>query len=228
MNRDDVAEKHYKTRKWNACWIWKNDASEEKNSYSYFRKTFAAKKTEYSHKLYITAENYYKVYINGALVGRGPVLSQPYYKYYDVYSLDNYLNDGANCIAITVCHTGITGTDRAGILAEIQRSDGQTVLSSDKSWKFQAADAWKSDTYVAKSDKATPFQEIYDARKEPLGWKDTDFDDSCWEYARELINDWKFPFRFCGNPSSYPIVRDAMDFSSGKGYSFHAGKRYFR
>ena len=83
----NVSEINHKTRHWNAYWIWENGHKKEENSYYYFRKTFHMDSVSGIYKLYITAETFYKVYINGKYIGTGPVFSQPYFKYYDVYQI---------------------------------------------------------------------------------------------------------------------------------------------
>ena len=57
--------------------------------------------------------------------------------------------------------------------------DGRLKASSDKTWKVKPAKAWDRD--IPRMSIQLGFNEVYDAREEPIGWTETGFDDSGWE-----------------------------------------------
>ena len=61
------------------------------------------------------------------------------------------------------------------------RTGQELTVITDTSWKIQQAKAWKQ--AVPRANFSLGFVEIYDARQEPAGWKEVDFDDSQWGTA---------------------------------------------
>ncbi len=174
------------TRTWNAKWIWGNFPGHEKNVYCYFRKTFDLKTALNDAVLFIAADTRYQLFINGTWVGRGAPQSQPFYQYFDKRDVSDLLKKGENTVSVIVNYVGNLPDTQAGLLCEIV-SDGDTLLTTDGSWKSQRAYAWEQNTHCFGSNKTTPYQEFFDARKAPAGWTETGFDDSAWDNA-SVIN----------------------------------------
>jgi hypothetical protein len=176
-----------RSRRWHARWIWLPGDGCSGNTYGYFRKEFTLENPPRNLRLAITADTYYRLFINGRLMGQGPPLSQPFFKYYDERDVDEYLRPGDNCIAVIVYHVGsfredVEGT-RGGLLAELVDGNGRTVVVTDSDWHCLRATAWRQNTFLFRMNYAFPYQEVYDARREPLGWKEIGFDDSTWPYS---------------------------------------------
>ena len=172
-----------KNRKWNARWIWSDVSENEKNVFYYFRKTFDLKSTSKNYKLFISADTRYQLFINGKLIGRGVPQSQPFYQYYDEYNLDDKLIKGENCIAVVVYHLGTLPDTRGGLLLEITGPEDETVVKTDATWRVKKSPAWQQNTYSYLPNRVTPFQEFFDARLEPLNWKEISFDNYCWLHS---------------------------------------------
>ena len=60
---------------WTADYIW--DGTTNENNFAYFRKSFDITKAVKRAKVYVSANNEYKLYFNGEYVGRGPARSSP-------------------------------------------------------------------------------------------------------------------------------------------------------
>jgi alpha-L-rhamnosidase len=58
--------------------------------------------------------------------------------------------------------------------------------TSDATWLTRQAEAWESDTRFVHFNQVTPYQEFFDARKEPPGWREAGFDDNRWPTATVL------------------------------------------
>ncbi|MFN2352484.1 MAG: family 78 glycoside hydrolase catalytic domain [Kiritimatiellia bacterium] len=168
-------------RRWAAKWIWHPDARPgEQNVYYYFRKTFDLPTKGDSLRMFIAADTRYRLYVNGRFVGRGAPQSQTHLQYYDTYDVGEYLQAGVNCLAVLVYHLGTVEKARGGLLAELVDADARTVEATNESWNVRRAEAWEQDTHCVFSNKMTPFQEVYDARKALDGWQAPGFDDRGW------------------------------------------------
>jgi hypothetical protein len=171
---------HAGKRKWNAKWIWADGWTHETNVYYYFRKTFSLETAPEGCRLFLTADTRYQLFINGAFVGRGVPQSQPFYQYYDTYDLSDYLQKGENCIAAVVNYVGNLPDTRGGFLLELEDAGHQALVCSDATWRVIPARAWNPNTHYVAMNMATPYQEFFDAREEPVSWRELDFDDSAW------------------------------------------------
>ena|GEM_PF-222589 len=178
-----------------AQWIWCAGEEVPKNFYLYCRKTFTLKENVASATIHATADSRYKLYVNGTFVGRGPARADQRWQYYDSYDVASHLRAGENVIAAMVHQYGVPTHSytlgRGGFL--LQGEAGGQILDTGRSWKVLPSPAWQRPT--PRISPAIMWMEVYDARKEPAGWKRAGFDDSGWSPARELgrppVNPWK-------------------------------------
>ncbi|WP_248910472.1 family 78 glycoside hydrolase catalytic domain [Halocatena marina] len=178
MRLDTVAADIPTNRDWNAHWIWTGDDPRPNNAYYYVRTEFELDELS-DLTLYVTADTRYKLFVNGERVGEGPMQSQPFYKYYDTYDLDEFLDSGRNCVAAVINYSGTMEDTRGGFLAELANG-GDERLVTDESWRITEADAWERDTFETSFNLETTHQEHYDARQAPDGWTEVGFDDGDW------------------------------------------------
>lgn len=180
-----LAEFH-PSRPWNAHWVWAAGDGREKNAYYYFRRDVHLDQVPQDARIFITADTRYLLFINGRRVGRGAPQSKPFYHYYDEYPVGEFLQAGANCIAVICCHLGTLLDTRGGMLAELVDGEGRTLAATDESWRVEPADAWQRNTFCLTGNRMTPFQEFFDARSVPTGWDQAGFDDVRWAPATVL------------------------------------------
>ncbi len=169
-------------RHWRGRWIWGGGPGNETNSYWHFRKEFDLDAAPAAAELRIVADTRYKLFVNGEQAAFGPALSQPYFTYYDTHDIAAHLKPGRNCIAVLVYHIGHFQDARGGLLVELD-ADGEPLLQSDPSWKAVRSNAWMPNTYCFRMNRVTPYQEVYDSRREPGGWTEAGFDDAKWPNA---------------------------------------------
>ncbi len=181
--------------KWKAYWIWGGISPVQPDTYMYFRKQFDLKDSSVRAYCCVTADTEYKIFLNGRMIGHGPVMTEPRWKSYDVYDIRENLNPGENIICAIVYHYGngldgheaLTAYDsQGGFLCQIDCFDDRENLVSvisNASWIYNEYTAWnKSDR---KFDR-TSYCEDYNANKEPLGWMERDFDSRQWRSALEI------------------------------------------
>jgi alpha-L-rhamnosidase len=173
-------------KKWVAKWIWCDGEPVPQNFYLYCRKLFTLNGEVAEGSVDVAADSRYKLFVNGKFVGRGPARSDQHWQYYDTYDLRPFLQRGENVVSAIVHQYGAPSHSytlgRGGFLlqGELRESSGRSVrLDSDESWRVLPAPTW--DRESSRICVAVMWQEIYDARKEPVGWQRPRFDDSSWQ-----------------------------------------------
>lgn len=161
------------------------DCTEHRNRHILFRKKFTLDKLGEA-KMYITADDYYKLYINGKFAAQGPAPSYHFEYNYNVIDVTEYLKKGENTVAVHTLYQGLinrvwqSGDLRHGLICDLT-VDGAAVMSSDESFKTMPHDGFREMHTVG---YATQFMEEYDARAAAVGFEMPDYDDSSWSQAR--------------------------------------------
>jgi len=139
----------------------------------------------------ISADDYYKLYVNGHFVTMGPASAYPWAYYYNEVDISEYIVDGVNTIAVHtyyqgyINHAWISADLRAGFWCSLE-SDGKELLVSDESWRWADHTAY---TEHGKIGYDTIVAECYDSSAPEVGFESPDFDDSAWGYAAIRKND---------------------------------------
>ena len=96
---------------WQGIWIWKSKDIKV-NSFSYFRKEVEVPDGFSLAKVFVSAHNHFKLFINGNRVGGdlSPALTNPVTsKYYLTYDVTNLIQAGRNAICAVVHYIGEMG-----------------------------------------------------------------------------------------------------------------------
>lgn len=156
------------------------------NSHILFRKKFNLEQTSKNAKLYISADDYYKLYINGSFVAQGPAPAYHHCYNYNVIDVSAYLCRGENLIAVHSYYQGLinrvwqSGDFRHGVILDLV-IDEEILLCSDQSFLTHRHSGFEAMGTVGYD---TQFMERYDSRSAEVGFEAPDFDDSNWENAR--------------------------------------------
>ena len=156
------------------------------NKHILFRKKFQTEKFARA-LLRISADDYYKLYVNGRFVTQGVAPCYSFRQYYNEIDLTGYLQEGENLIAVHTYYFGVpnrvcvSGDLQHGVIFDLYLDD-KLALCTDE--EFQCAE---HDGYVgALSNKhKTQFMETYDSRSSFVGFEKISYDDSGWEKAKE-------------------------------------------
>ena len=148
----------------------------------YARRAFRLSANVQSAELLISADDMYKLYINGEYVAQGPAPGYPGRYYVNRIDVLKYLRAGDNVLALDVYYQGlinrvwVSGDLRQGFICDL-RVDGKSLVRSDEHFHYvRSASRMPGETY----GYATGFNEKYDSREEPEGWKNLGFDDFMW------------------------------------------------
>jgi len=186
---------------WAGTWINDGKANPERDEDFYkddpaplFRKEFSVDKSVSRARLYISGLGYYEAYLNGKRVG-DHLLDPGWTDYskrvlYSTYDVTEQIGAGKNCIGVMLGDGWYNplplrmwgwlnlreylpvGRRRFIAQLNIEHADGskQSVVS-DTSWKVADGPVLRNNVYLG---------EVYDARKEVVGWNEVGLDDSGW------------------------------------------------
>jgi hypothetical protein len=165
---------------WSGVWIWPDAVEKDRNVYALFRRAFTLDAPGML-EIAITADSHYLLYVDGAVVCRGPMRAPLDYYAYDTHVLA--LEAGPHAIAVLVHHIGEINatvmTGRPGLLADATvRGEGwETDLSTGPGWLCTLATAWRKDLPEMMSHFG--FWEECDLRALP-DWTVIDFPAAGW------------------------------------------------
>lgn len=178
MNNDD----------WKGKWIGTTDKS---ISAPLLRKEFQITKPIEKAYAYIVGLGYYELYLNGEKVG-DHVLDPGTTNYdkrvlYETYDVTSYLKENRNAVGVWLGNGWFRHrrpepySSNLELLFQLQikHTDGTTsTIVSNKEWKISDSPIVENSVFDG---------EVYDARKELPGWTHSNFDDSDWVNANEVI-----------------------------------------
>ncbi len=153
------------------------------NSHILFRKSFVLDKAPKDSKIYISADDYYKLYVNGKFVGQGPAPSYIDKYCYNTYDITDLLVSGKNVVAVHTYYQGlinrvwISGDNRHGLIFDLY-SDGKLIACSDESVLTHRHSGYSTS---GSTGYDTQFMEEYDSNAKECGFFAIDFDDRYWE-----------------------------------------------
>lgn len=164
----------------------KLDCTDHRNRHILFRRRFSMDSVPEKATLYITADDYCMVWINGQYVGQGPAPGYHFGYNYCTWDVKEFLQPGENLIAVHTLYQGLinrgwqSGDLRHGLLMDLE-CDGSIVLASDETFRTSPHAGY---TEVGTVGYDTAFLEAYDARSPQVGFEAPGYDDSGWAFAR--------------------------------------------
>lgn len=155
-----------------------------RNVHMQVRKVIEVEEPGVSAYIDISADDYYKLYINGEFVGQGPAQGYYFHYYYNRIDIGKWLRKGENVIAVHVYYQGLVNRAlnsadlRQGFIAEVYSGE-RLIAATDETWKYRQAleyGEWDVETIGYE----TQFAEHIDRLKAEPGWKESDYDDRDW------------------------------------------------
>lgn len=206
--------------RWSASWITHPEATSCEYAVVLFRNTFELPADPEKFLIHITADNRYRLFVNGEFAGMGPQGSDIRHWRYESLDIAPWLRAGKNTLAVEVVNWG---DNRAFGLISLKtglliQGDGQTeevVNTNDKSWKSYINPAYKPNqvNWMYAVDVLGGFYaanpcDILEAEKYPWGWQTPGFDDSRWPVSRWLASAaaWGGSFGWILSPRNTPPV----------------------
>lgn len=166
---------------WQAKWIWSAERGRSgTNEFVYFRKEIEARAPVISAKMYVSAHNYMKVFVNGARVTGlvSPASTDPVRrKYYLVYDVASCLIEGANCLSAIVHYLGgsgqnyVNGKPGLRMQLKVDYADGTSELvATDRTWDVLTTIPHRTGTPYQQNRRISAIED-YDAAVLHPGWQ---------------------------------------------------------
>ena len=174
---------------WRARWIGRRfPGGPGPDEYAYARREFTLPTAPVVRaRAYVSGDQQYELYVNGARAGKGQAYSFPDSQYYETLDVTALLRPGArNVLAVVTSWQGATKGHPAGAPAFIAQvsvlhGGGQhTLVVSDGSWRVRAGPWLPGSQRDLEGDKVD-FTENIDGPDMPVGWLEAGFDDGAWE-----------------------------------------------
>lgn len=158
-----------------------------KNSHILFRAKFNAEK---AGKIfcYISADDYYKLYINGRFVCQGPAPGYEFHYYYNKVDITDFIMNGENVVAVHTYYQGLInrvwlgGDDRHGLIMDIEDEMGNVLLKSDGNFKYELHSGFETTGVIYGLN--TQFAERYISGTAQEGFARPDYNDDAWKSAK--------------------------------------------
>ena len=178
---------------WKAKWISHPGVAGGDFAVLHFRKTFELKEQPSSFIIHVSADNRYRLFVNGHSIGTGPARSDLANWNFETYDIGQWLHPGKNLVAATVWNfAGYRPYSQISYETAfiLQGNDAkEEIVNTDASWKSVMDSAYlprpidkaRLQTYIVTAEG-----EQVDGQKYSWGFESPDFDDSAWPHAARL------------------------------------------
>ena len=191
--------------------------SGQKNVHVLFRTSFVNRNLSGNVRMLITADDYYKLYINGRFAAQGPAPSYPENYYYNTLDITDYLVPGENSVAVHLYYQGLinrvwnSGDNRCALGTSLFAGDEKVPLD----WFYTVSDAFSGVT----AGYDTQFTEDFDSRKWDENWCTSDSFKK--EYKKAVPAAWA-DYAISAQPTEMLDVYEALpvSVSCGKKWLF--------
>lgn len=146
-------------RNWQAHWIWLKQAEKNPTTSLLARKEFTLDNLPARASLAVSANHIYRLYLNGACIGRGPDRADPRFPYFDAYEVREHLRPGTNVILALTYHSlpeAYASNENLGTRAWClyngpggfiaQLSLDERVIATDDTWRMLSTPGWEPST----------------------------------------------------------------------------------
>ena len=181
-------------KNWPAQWIACPGSPLHEFGVYYFRKDFSLASKPQQFVIHATADNHFRLYVNGASVFEGPARGDLFHWRYATLDIAGELHAGKNVIAAVVWNFADLApmaqmSNSTGLLVQ-GNSSAESLVDTNVSWKVEQSQAVQM---IPINRKTIPFYMVVgpgirvDASKVPWGWQNDGFDDSVWRPAETLV-----------------------------------------
>ncbi|MFN3136234.1 MAG: alpha-L-rhamnosidase N-terminal domain-containing protein [Allomuricauda sp.] len=176
---------------WTAAWISMPDVDAEAAGMYLFRKSFALEAVPSEFKVRISADNRYKLFVNGNLASVGPNWGDIKHWNYQTVDIVSHLKQGQNTVAVQVWNEAdlravAQFSFKTGLIVQGE-SDLAKVIDTDTSWKVVEDTSYTPLEQHIRGYYAAGAGDFMDMNKAIGNWKSPDFDDSAWANADTIF-----------------------------------------
>ncbi|MET0377137.1 MAG: alpha-L-rhamnosidase C-terminal domain-containing protein [Rhizorhabdus sp.] len=181
---------------WNADWIADPDIPGQAAGVQHFRREFTLAARPERFVVKVSADNRYRLYVNGTEVSAGPARGDMAHWRYETVDLAPHLRAGGNVIAAMVWNWGdlrpaAQVTRRTAFVLQGEGPDAEAVSTGTAGWRVLGSKAYGF-TPVTGDDAGGFYvagpNEDFDASAWPWGWERLDYDASGWHDAAPIAD----------------------------------------
>jgi alpha-L-rhamnosidase len=207
---------------WSATWIKHPESQGREYGIYHFRKTLTLIEKPNTYIINVTADNRYRLFVNGHPVCSGPARGDLYNWYFETVDIALYLHAGTNIIAAQVWNMG-----ELAAVAQISNQTGFLIQgNTDFEKHVNTGPSWK----VLKNEAYTPCSTDNGERLHaymvvgpgdrvqgtlfPWGWESTEFNDGNWKNAVSIAQADPVGYgtdnRWTLSPRTIPVFKETM------------------
>jgi len=176
---------------WDAYWIRVPGEPAHDYGVYQFRKTFTLAAKPDSFLVHISADNRYKLYVNGEFVSLGPARGDVFHWNYETVDIANHLAKGKNVIAAVAWNYGDLRPEaqisyQTGFIMQ-GNGENEKIINTNKSWRCRRDSSYtpREPMLIYSYYVAGP-GEVIDYNKSLKAWKTVEFNDDAWPQAQPI------------------------------------------
>ncbi len=177
----------YNNGRWSASWITSPDADRGYGVY-FFRKGLTLNEKPDRFVIHVSADNRYKLYVNGVQVAAGPAKGDVRNWSFDTVDIAPWLQAGDNLVSSVVWNfaeqrpVAVMSLGQSGFLIQGD-SEKERALDTGKEWKVLRTDAYSPEPVHVRGYYAAGCTDRVDGARYPWGWEQIAYADSSWSAA---------------------------------------------
>jgi len=182
---------------WKSQWIMHPTVQPQDHAVILFRKDFILSVKPDKYIVYVSADNHYRLFVNGHYITRGPARGDLSHWFYETIDLAGYLKSGKNTIAAEVVNWGPKRSftffsQMTSFIMQGQTDAEKAINTSAGAWKCMHNQAFSPKIVEWMTDRNTIDFGLYvgnptdsiRADLYPWGWERPDYDDTAWLPAK--------------------------------------------
>ncbi len=181
---------------WSSSWITCPGVAQREYGVYHFRKTFSLEAIPSKFVVNVSADNRYRLFVNGKSVSSGPARGDLYNWYFETVDIAPYLQKGTNTIAAQVWNMGVFApvaqiTNQTAFVLQ-GNGEAEKMINTGEDWKVYQNTAYSpcSTDNGARlhSYMVTGPGDHIDASQYPWGWEQPGYNDANWQSARRIAS----------------------------------------
>jgi len=183
-------------KQWSAWWISCPNVAQRDYGVFHFRKDFTLSVQPKKFIVHVSADNRYRLFVNGKEVCSGPARGDLYNWYFESLDLAPYLKTGQNVIAAQVWNMGTLApvAQISNQTAFVLQGDteAEKLVNTDKSWKVAQNRAYQP-TSTDNGERLKTYMVIgpgdkVNGRLYPWNWEKVSYKTIGWSNAQQIAN----------------------------------------
>ncbi len=178
---------------WKARWVACPGESPVQYGVYHFRKTIELKTVPASFTIHVSADNRYRLFVNGQPVSSGPARGDRGHWSFETVDISEQLKPGINTLAAIVWNAAEHApfaqiSYQTGFILQ-GNTEAEDLVNTNKTWRVLRNEAYRPlpvDRAKLQSYLVTGDGDDVDASRYPWGWEQPGFDDSKWKNAEQL------------------------------------------